>query len=192
MAKEKKICREWLIDEIQKCAKKNDGLAISGMVNSRVRERAVKEFGSWGAACLEAGVSCPSLLRKRAVKAKEKEKEVKQPLIDGLDGVEKRNRPDSICFDCARSAAPIKYRCSWDAALVLPKDAIYYKAKIKNAKGITEIVPIVTNCPNFVNNSDVVMRKMIRDERMRELEVMKRHGMIGIEAAKARGRKGEQ
>jgi len=186
------MCREWLIREIQICAKENNGLAKSCNVNSRVRQMAAKEFGSWRDACLEAGVDCPSLIRKRVVKAKEmNEILVKQPSFDFSKGIEEEGECGSICFDCARSGAPVRYRCSWDAELVLPKGAIYRKAKIKNARGISEDVPIIMNCPNFVNIKDESVRKAIRNERLRELEEMKKYGMVGVEAAKAGGRRRE-
>lgn len=154
-----------VIEEILRIAENNNGVAVSSYVSSRVRQCAIEEYGSWAKACMAAGVLCPSLGKRRKLNS-----------VSGIDdwhradvsaGVLVNEEGGTICFDCARSGAPISLRCSWDADLILPHGAVYCKKYLKISNGEIIALPIVLDCPLFIANNDANFMKMIKIERRR-------------------------
>lgn len=161
MKKRKYVRYNNVLAEIVKAAKRNNGVAVSSELPSRVRQSAVSEYGSWAEACAAAGVRCPSGENKKDDAA---EREI---LADVSGGILIKRRAGSLCFDCGRSGAPISLRCSWDARLVLPKGAVYCEKYLKIGNDETILLPVVLYCPLYVDTKDAEFRERVREERLK-------------------------
>lgn len=164
MARKSLWNRGRVLEEIAREAQRNNGVAVSSNVSSRMRQCAIEEYGSWAKACMAAGVMCPSL-GKRKLNSVNSLDDWHQ--ADVSAGVPVNEEGGTICFDCARSGAPISLRCSWDADLVLPHGAVYCKKYLKISNGEIITMPIVLACPLFVDNKDANFMKLIKLERRR-------------------------
>ena len=117
-----KASKEEILKTIREIAEQNNGVAVSSKVPSRLRQGTLREFGSWKNACIAAGVQCPSLKKEtKMLNISRQEVGERVTKTDVSAGLRIHNGMTSICFDCAKSAAPLGLRCSWDAELVLPK-----------------------------------------------------------------------
>jgi len=175
-----KLSKEEILQMIREIAERNNGVAVSSKVSSSLRQGTLREFGSWKNACIAAGVQCPSL--KRETKMLNVSRQVAGERVAKTDvsaGLRIHSGMTSICFDCAKSAAPLGLRCSWDAELVLPKGAVYDVKVILTEIGERMDLPVVLFCPEFVANGDVNFSRQVRLERKKELAKIMSDGLGG-------------
>ena len=136
-----------LIAEIQYLAKNDpDGMAISSLAPSRIRQEAIIVFGGWENACKAAGVRCPSMEKQKSVLGEIHHAE--QLKMDLSQGILVKMNESAVCLSCMWATGG--GNCSWVREFIIPKGAIYYEKKLKIDGYRTRMSPIIIYCPNYI------------------------------------------